>query len=154
MLEIRGMHAVEADALGHVMWSAIHDGASLYTQAQRQAWLPAPHASPQWAAKLHGQTVWVASRTGLPVGFMTLAEDGYIDLAYVHADAQREGVFSHLFAALEAAALARATPRLRTHASLMAEGAFAARGFRVIARDTVERAGQTLARAEMEKVLG
>ncbi|MEO0764692.1 MAG: GNAT family N-acetyltransferase [Pseudomonadota bacterium] len=153
MFEIRLMHAHEAQALGMVMWSAIHDGASLYTRAQRRAWLPAPHQSPEWAAKLAGQTVWVACRGDGPLGVMTLAEQGYVDLAYVHADAQGQGVFSALQKTLEREARARSLPRLWTHASLMAQPAFAARGFHVIAHEKVERAGQTLARAEMEKVL-
>ena len=44
-------------------------------------------------------------------------------------------------------------PRLWTFASLMAQAPFQAVGFRVINFETVERAGEVLPRAEMEKVL-
>ena len=83
MIELRAMHSGEADALGQVMWDAIHTGLSPYSAAQRHARPAAP----------------------------------------------------------------------QTHASLMAEGAFAASGFRVIGHETVARCGQDLARAQMEKVL-
>jgi len=139
--------------LGAVMFSAIHEGASLYTAAQRAAWLPAPNGGSAWAERLDAQTVWLALTDALPVGFVTLASGGYIDFAYVRADAQGRGVFSTLLATLEDEARVSALPRLWTHASLMAEPAFAARGFHVTRRETVTRADQSLARAEMEKVL-
>ena len=153
MVEIRRMGAGEADALGGVMWGAIHEAPSAYTQAQRVAWLPEPPHGAAWAAKLDRQAVWVAWRDAVPIGFLTLTGNGYIDLAFVAADAQGQGVFSALYAALETEAMGRAYRRLWTHASLMAERAFAAHGFHVIARETAERAGQSLARAEMEKLL-
>ncbi|WP_299722360.1 GNAT family N-acetyltransferase [uncultured Tateyamaria sp.] len=153
MVDVRRMGAGEAEALGRVMWDAIHNGPSLYTQAQRNAWLLAPPQGKAWEDKLTGPEVWVAQDGALLVGFVTLGEGGYVDLAFVAADAQGQGVFSALLAVLETYALAQSCPRLWTHASLMAEGAFAARGFHVIARETVERAGQMLARAKMEKVL-
>ena len=153
MVKIGRLKPGEAEALGQVMWDAIHRGHSHYTPAQRMAWLPAPAAGSKWDNKLAAQSVWVAFDGGTRVGFMTLADEGYIDLAYVAAAAQGQGIFSALFAALEAEARDRTLARLWTHASLMAQPAFIARGFHVIRHETVERSGQRLARAEMEKVL-
>ena len=153
MVEVREMRSGEADALGAVMHSAIHEGTSLYTAAQRAAWLALPNCGEDWADRLDAQTVWVALADASPIGFVTLATGSYIDFAYVQADAQGQGVFSLLLATLEDVARASPLPRLWTHASLMAEPAFAARGFHVTRRETVTRADQSLARAEMEKVL-
>ncbi len=153
MVEIRQIYSGEEKVLGHVMWNAIHSEASLYSEAQRKAWLAAPPKGPAWIRKLEAQKVWVAVVGASPVGFVTLAKGGYIDLAFVRSEAQGQGVFSALLVALEETARARKHPRLWTHASLMAEPAFAARGFYVTRRETVMRADQTLARAEMEKVL-
>ncbi len=153
MVDVRAMHSGEADVLGQVMWDAIHGGRSLYTPAQRNAWLADPPVGEAWAKKLAAQSVWVAVESGVPIGFITLATGGYIDLAFVMAAGRGRGVFSALFVALEHEVIARRMPRLWTHASLMAEPAFAAKGFHVIAREMVDRAGQTLARAEMEKML-
>ena len=56
-------------------------------------------------------------------------------------------------AAMAAHVRKRGIKRLWTHASLIAEPAFAARGFHVIARQTVERSVETLDSTKMEKVL-
>ncbi len=147
-MRIRLMQSDEADALGQVMFDAVQ-GAVAYTPAQRRAWLPEPPQGAGWAAALDLQRVWVAEDE-VPIGFVTLADGGYIDLAFVATAAQGQGVFGELMDALEAAA---GEPRLWTHASLPAQPAFAARGFRVIRHETVARGAETLARAEMEKRL-
>lgn len=153
MVMIRTMQTGEAEALGQVMWDAIHTGRSRYDAAQRTAWLPAPPRGARWSAKLSAQDVWVAQGPGGPIGFITLAQAGYVDLAYVSAQAQGAGIFGDLYTALEATARKRGLHRLWTHASLMAQPAFAARGFHVLRHETAQRSGQSLARAEMEKML-
>lgn len=140
----------EDDALGQVMFDAIHRGRSLYTPAERRAWLPAPYAGVKWRAKLARQRVFVARIADRPVGFLTL-EGGYINLAFVAPQAQGQGVFAALYRHAEATA--KGHLRLTTHASLMAQPAFLAQGFRVIRHETVARGDQHLVRAEMEKDL-
>ncbi|WP_299648965.1 GNAT family N-acetyltransferase [uncultured Tateyamaria sp.] len=151
-MHLRGMIAGEADALGRVMFRAVREGQSDYTDAQRRAWCSAPPAGDIWAAKLERQVTVVVEAQGAPVGFMT-REGAYVDLAFVLPEWQGRGVFSALFTRVEADARAAGLRRVWVHASLMAEPAFAARGFSVIRRETVERHGQRLDRAEMEKVL-
>jgi putative acetyltransferase len=53
---------------------------------------------------------------------------------------------------IEERALAQGEPRLWTHASLMAEPAFAAIGFAVVERQVVPMGDENLERAMMEKV--
>lgn len=152
-MQVRAMIEGEADALGRIMYDAIQNGRGSYDAAQRNAWLNAPNAGTAWAARLSAQQVWVAEASGRPVGFITLWSGGHVDLAFVAASAQGSGVFSALYHALEAAAVAQRVVRLWTHASVMAQPVFEAKGFHVIRHETVERCGATLARAEMEKTL-
>lgn len=151
-MQVRMRHeqGADDDALGRIMYDAIHCGPSLYSAAQRRAWLSVPNAGARWTARLSSQRVWVAVDRSGPIGFMTLDGDR-IDLAFVAAAAQGRGVFSALFARIEAAAQGRR--RLWTHASLMAQPAFLAVGFRVIRHESVPRHGEILRRAEMEKML-
>ncbi|MBY5935380.1 GNAT family N-acetyltransferase [Tateyamaria omphalii] len=149
---LRDMIAGEADALGRVMFRAIREGPSAYTEAQRIAWCAAPHAGDGWAWKLAAQDVVVAEAHGAPVGFIT-RQGAYVDLAFVVPEWQGRGVFSALYSRTEADALAAGQHRLWVHASLIAQPAFAARGFRVSRREAVHRAGEALERAEMEKSL-
>ncbi|WP_415401362.1 GNAT family N-acetyltransferase [Tateyamaria sp. SN3-11] len=150
-MTLREMIAGEEDALGRVMWRAIHEGRSAYTPAQRNAWCATPLQGAPWAARLAKQEVRVAEADGAPIGFMT-REGAYIDFAYVLPDWQGRGVFSALYARIKDEARSAGLHRLWVHASLMAQPAFAARGFRVVRHETVARDGETLDRAEMEKV--
>ena len=151
-VQVREMIAGEEDALGRIMFRAIHDGPSAYSEAQKQAWCALPPEGADWAARLAPMQVRVAEAYGAPVGF--LARDGaYVDFTYVLPDWQGRGVVSALYARTEDDARAAGLRRLWVHASLMAQPVFAAKGFTVVRHERVERFGEFLDRAEMEKVL-
>ena len=143
----------DAAALSQVFFDAVRDGPSPYTQAQRMAWMPQAPAPEVFADRLRAQHVVLAEAKGTVVGFMTLAEDGYLDLAYILPSHRGSGLFGMLYRKLEAAARELGIARLHTHASLMAQPAFRKVGFLTIQNETVERAGEHLQRAEMEKHL-
>ncbi|HEX8061869.1 MAG TPA: GNAT family N-acetyltransferase [Allosphingosinicella sp.] len=147
--------ASEADngRLGEIMFDSVRNGDSPYSQAQRAAWVGAPPSGEAWAAKLALQDVIVAERDGEPVGFMTLAGGGYIDLAFIRPGARHTGLFRQLLSRIVERALAKGEPRLWTHASLSAEPAFAAHGFAVVRRERVRVGDQELDRCEMERRL-
>ncbi|APX12806.1 GNAT family N-acetyltransferase [Tateyamaria omphalii] len=149
---LRDMIRGEADALGRVMFEAIQEGPGAYTPAQRTAWCAAPHAGQAWARKLAAQDVVVAEAQGAPVGFVT-REGAYVDLAFVLPEWQGRGVFSALYDRIEAGGRAAGLHRLRVHASLIAQPAFAAKGFALVRHERMERLGEYLDRAEMEKTL-
>jgi putative acetyltransferase len=141
------------DDLADIIFDAVRNGPSLYTDAQRAAWVPERRGGPEWAARLEGQVIAIARDKTRIVGFMSLAPEGYIDFAFIRPEAQGSGLFRRLFAMIEELAIARNEPRLWTHASLMAEGAFAAVGFAVLERQIVAMGDESLARAMMEKAL-
>lgn len=152
-MKIREARPEDAPALAQVFFAAVREGPSLYSQAQRAAWVPVPPEPAAFAARLARNAVVVAETSGALVGFMTLDAAGYIDLAYVLPGHQRRGVFRALLARVEVRARAEGMQRLSVHASLMAQPAFRAVGFAVIQHETVRRGGELLARAEMEKDL-
>jgi putative acetyltransferase len=152
-LSIRPARPEDADALGLVMYDAIHRGPSKYSRAQRLAWQTVPYAGAEWAAKLAAQQVWLAEEAGEILGFVSLTDAGYLDLAFVRGAAQGRGLLRQLCAPLLQAARSAGHARIWTHASLMAQPAFLALGFHVIRHESLPRAGQWLDRAEMEKPL-
>lgn len=152
-VQIRQAKTDDFEALGRVFHRAVREGATGYSEAQRAAWSPAPRTGEDWAAQLSGQTVWVGGADDLLLGFLTLAPDGHIDLAYIRPEAQGFGLFRRLYDALEAEARARALPRLWTEASLHAKGPFEAMGFAVLAPEDVTRGGEVFRRFRMEKSL-
>ena len=152
-MQVRWARADDVPELGMVFFAAVREGPSLYSEAEREAWMPEPPEAAAWAARLAANKVAVVEAEGRPVGFMTMDAAGYIDLAFVLPAYQRRGVFRTLYAAIEARARACGIARLTVHASLMAQPAFRERGFLVIQHETVDRGGQHLRRAEMEKSL-
>lgn len=152
-LHLRTGTAADYDTLGELIFDAIHNGPTKYTAAQSQAWAPVPKSGPDWAARLDAQHIILAERKGEIVGFMTIEPGGYIDFAYIRPRAQGSGLFRRLFTAVLAWAEARKEPVLSTHASLMAQPAFAAMGFEVDYHETIDVDGQSLPRARMTKPL-
>ncbi len=152
-LHLRIADPADYDALGAVMYDAIHNGPTQYTPAQSAAWAPAPRSGPDWAARLAGKTIFLAARGDEVLGFMSIEPGGYVDFAYIRPAAQGSGLFRKLFEAVLGAATAQGESELSTHASLMAQPAFAAMGFEVDHHETVEVEGQSLPRARMTKRL-
>lgn len=146
-------NARDHDALGKLMFEAVRNGPSSYTEAQRAAWVPEPRSGAAWNERLADQTIVLDERGSAIRGFMTLRDDGYIDFAYIHPDCRGEGLFRTLFVELRRIAVARGDERLWVHASLMAQPAFSAMGFAIIRRETVEIGDQALDRFEMEMAL-
>lgn len=153
-VQIRRAIPRDFGALGEVFHAAVREGAAQYSEAQRAAWSPAPRGGEDWAAHLAGQSVWLAEDgSGAPLGFLTLRADGYVDLAYIRAEAQGQGLFRRLYSKLEAEARRCALPRLWTDASLHAKGPFESVGFAAAAPETVMRNGEAFKRFPMEKML-
>ncbi len=145
--------AADYDALGELMFDAIHNGPTKYTAAQSEAWAPEMRSGSDWADRLSGKDVIMAEQDGVALGFMSIEPGGYIDFAYIRPSAQGSGLFRRLYCAVHARAKAAGETQLSTHASLMAQPAFTAMGFDVDFHEIVEVDGQQLARAHMIKTL-
>ncbi len=150
---IRQASARDFDAMADVMFDAVRHGRSQYTEEQRRAWVPCPRSGNAWNERLESQTIFVAALEAELIGFMSLAANGYIDLAFVRPAAQGTGVFRRLYESIEKLAIQNGEKRLWVHASLMAQPAFSAMGFTITKHETVEIGGQTLDRYEMQKLI-
>ena len=82
---------------------------------------------------------------------MSLAESGYIDLAFIRPSSQGTGIFRKLYESIEKLAMQNGIRRLWVHASLMAQPAFTAMGFSITKKEVVQVGDQSLDRFEMEK---
>lgn len=150
---IRPARSNEYDVLGELMFDAIHNGPTQYTKAQSKAWAPTPKRGAEWAARLNKQHVILAERGSDVLGFMSIEPGGYIDFAYIRPRAQGRGLFRELFDAIVVQASVQGDTELSTHASLMAQPAFAAMGFTIDYHEKVTANGQSLPRARMIKPL-
>jgi putative acetyltransferase len=154
-LIIRPCRVTDAPGLADLYHRAVRDGtAAHYDAAQRAAWSPAPPMNEAWRRRLvEAQTV-VAERHDTLLGFMTLdTATGWIDFAYVAPEAMGKGVAATLYAVLEGRARAAGLACLETEASLLAEPFFIRRGWHLVRRQNIERAGVFLPNAVMAKRL-
>lgn len=149
----RWASAADADVLADIMFDAVRRGESRYSEQQRAAWVPARRSGEDWIARLQSQDIIVAEQDGEAVGFASLAEGGYVDFAYIRPEAQHTGLFRQLLSRIVERAVEKREPLLWTHASLMAEPAFAKLGFTIRKRERVRIGNQEFDRCEMEKLL-
>lgn len=151
---IRELGVADAPHAARIYFCAIYEGTRAhYSFAQRRAWAGDRVDPEAWRERLAGQFGFVAERDGEPVGFMTIDAGGYIDLAFVLPTAAGTGVGRQLYQAIEQKAAALGADVLTTQASKAARPFFEARGWSVVAEQTVERSGVCLTNYRMRKVL-
>ncbi|MDR9760274.1 GNAT family N-acetyltransferase [Rhizobium redzepovicii] len=149
---IRPYAPSDADATIEIFLRAIREVSSKdYSPAQIEAWAKVEDRG-LWAERRISRPAWVAEIDGVPVGFSDLTGDGCLDMMFVHPEFQGLGIASLLLSRMEEQALKLGFKRIYTEASRTARPFFERKGFRVIARQTVEKRGQSLENFLMEKL--
>jgi putative acetyltransferase len=153
-IHIRDFRPEDVNALVEIFTSAVRIVARLdYTQEQLVAWAPDEIDSKEWAAHYAARQTFVAEVGGLHAGFADLKADGHLNVMYVHADWQRQGIASALLSAIEIAARRLRLKRIYTEASITARPFFERRGFRLIGQQVVKTRGQEFVNFRMDKLL-
>jgi putative acetyltransferase len=152
MIRLRPGRAEDAEALASLYLASVHQlAAGHYDAAQREAWASSVRDLAAWRERLATLHVLVAECRGETAGFIACDGEGYIDLLFTAPAHARRGVATALFLAASQQLHEQGRYRLRTHASLAARAFFERQGFRVVATETVGRAGSELKRFEMER---
>jgi putative acetyltransferase len=123
------------------------------TARQLQAWAPDVIDEGKFGQRCETKMTWVAEVGGRIASFSDLEPDGHVDMLYVHPDFQRRGVARALLHHVEERARRMNLRRLHTEASITAQPAFEAMGYRVILLQTVAIRGESLMNYRMEKRL-
>ena len=124
-----------------------------YTEGQRGAWASAADDEETFARRLGEQLTLIATMSGSPVGFASLANNETVDLIYVHPAVAGQGAGTMLVDALAKLAAARGGKRLTADVSDSAQDFFKKRGFTAQQRNSVLRGGEWLANTTMDKTL-
>ena len=88
--------------------------------------------TPKWAKRINDQYFLLGRIREEIVGFSSLAEDGYLDLMFVHKNYQRRGVAKALLTEILAQAKKQRNRRVYADVSITAKGFFEKYGFVVI----------------------
>ena len=151
---IRRFRNTDATAVAAVFFEAVTKGTRRhYGAAQRRAWggeVPRPDL---WAARLAAAHTFVAEADDRVVGFMTVAADGFIDVAFVSPSVMGKGVAWRLYRQCEAEARRLGATRLYADASHLARPFFERQGWRVVTEQTVTIREVALTNFRMEKTL-
>jgi putative acetyltransferase len=129
---IRPFQAKDRAATALVYYRAVREGAAgFYTAEQCAHWAPSPEPDDAKPSKLLDQWAWVAEEGGQITGFMSLAHDGLLDMAFVLPEVMGKGTADALYDVLIAKAHAEGLPRLTVDASVYSHGFLKKRGWHV-----------------------
>jgi putative acetyltransferase len=150
MVHLRPYKPSDSTACFRVFRTAVQIGVTEhYTQEQRDAWAPDTEMPDDWPQMFENHVTWVATRWGRVRGFMSMGDDGHVDLAYVSPDRTGQGIGLALCRKLETEARNRNLPFMTTEASLVAKPFFERLGWQVEARQSVIRKGVILTNFRM-----
>jgi GNAT superfamily N-acetyltransferase len=111
-----------------------------YSVEQLNTWAPKDIDAGKWATRFINSYTVVAEHEGQLAGFANLEANGCIDMFYVGASHQRQGVGSLLFEALESEAKIRGLKRLYSDVSITARQFFLSKEF-VVEREYSKNVG-------------
>ena len=120
-------------------------GPEHYSPEQVEQWAQGAR-HPGLASQLREHHGWVMEQEGMPLGFVTLSDDGHLSLLYVSADHQRQGLGGLLLAQALQAASQLGLHSLTTEASTFSLALFLRHGFEQAGLETVERGGVSFVR--------
>lgn len=120
-------------------------GPEHYSPEQVEQWAQGAR-HPGLASQLREHHGWVMEQEGMPLGFVTLSDDGHLSLLYVSADHQRQGLGGLLLERALQAASQLGQHSLTTEASAFSLALFLRHGFEQAGLETVERGGVSFVR--------
>jgi putative acetyltransferase len=126
-----------------------------YSAEQVLAWANCAQSVEEVARRCaDGRFVWVAATSDdIPVAFIDLEKNGYVDMLFCLAEHARMGLANRLHAALEQTARTLKISKLTTDASEVAKPVFEGWGYHSISRNVFTRDGVTMHNYSMLKVL-
>ena len=154
-IQVRLYRKADAQALAHLYFDSVRNGSTrYYSPEQREAWARDVPDVTSWAIRLAGTNTFVAVKSNVIAGFMTVDDTGYIDLAFVGSDFIGQGIGSRLYERVQDEAVLRNLPRLHAQASEMAKPFFEKHGWLLVKTQTITREQTGLTNHMMEKRLG
>lgn len=133
-----------------IFYRAIMEGTgSCLTEAERAAWAGSPEPDLSEPDKLVGQWCWIAEEDGRATGFMSLCQDGLLDMAFVIPEVMGRGTAAALYDTLLAKARAEGLNRLTVLASDWSRSFLIKRGWQVDAAGMRDFDGHLYHLAEM-----
>lgn len=153
-MKIRRMRPGEGKRLAGLLYSSVHRlCAGVYTPEELEAWAPEKMDKNRLSRGLMLNYTWVADEDGLPIGFICIERDGYINRLFTHPDHVRRGVATALLNTAIDWAKKRGLRRVFLSASKVGYGFYVKNGFRVCGMERTERRGVVFENKVMERLI-
>lgn len=153
-MKIRHFIPNDAPLLRKLFHDTVHTiNAQHYTPEQLDAWAPTEYDQERWQKSFDNKICYVAEKDGELIGFIDLAQDGYLDRLFVHKNFQGQGVAWTLFKLLEKEARVKNITTLTTEASITAKTFFEKQGFIVVREQQKLHNGSMFINYLMQKAL-
>ncbi len=149
---IRAYRPSDCPALVEITYDAVAAiSTDLYDDVQKRAWLPESPDLPAFEARFERAPPWVCVVADKPCGYLTLENDGHVDMLYVSPGGQGKGYAKALLE--HALGEAKRLGRVFVEASHAARPFFERHGFQVVRENRIERSGAALSNWIMERRL-
>jgi len=122
-----------------------------YSQEQIKAWTSLVTNTQRWTDILTSQYLLIAEIDSQIVGYISLSNNDYIDLLYVHKDYQRQGIADKLYFEIEKEAIRQNGTFLSSDVSKTARPFFEKKGFIILKEQTNIRQGVEIINYKMTK---
>lgn len=128
---------------------------SLYSKAEKEAWICSIKNKEKWLRRLKEQYFVGIEIDEIIRGFASIDTNNYLDLLFVHPDYQRMGLATKLYDNLEAWANKNTHEinYIETHASKISKPFFESKGFELLTENEVQIGNQKLKNFIMRKPL-
>lgn len=131
-MKIRRFMAADTPKLIDLFRHTVHTVCSQdYTPDQLNTWAPQSIDTDRWIIRFTNSYTVIAESERNVTGFANLENDGCVDMLYVAALMQSQGIASKLLTALEDEAKRRHLKRLYSDVSLTARKFFLSKGFAI-----------------------
>lgn len=122
-----------------------------YSQEQIKAWTSSIENTQRWTDILTSQFILITELDDKIVGYISLYNNNYIDLLFVHKDYQRQGIADKLYVEIEKEAIKQKGTFLSADVSKTARPFFEKKGFITIKEQTNIRQGVEIINYKMTK---
>lgn len=142
-MEIRKIRSGEAGSIWRLLHDTVHRiNQADYSDEELVVLAPDEFDAPHWVSRFIRTHPLVATQGRDLLGFAELADDGRIDLFYVHHAHQGKGVGRALMQRLRAEAASRGLRQLYCEASITARPFFENMGFEFVENRELDRKGK------------
>ena len=153
-IHIRPAEHTDLSEMIHLFVDTVtHINATHYNPEQIQAWVYSTDREERWKEKIDEQYFIVAEVNNAIAGLGSISSDGYLDLLYVHKDAQRKGIAQAIMNELNRHALEKGYNYISSDVSITARPFFEKNAFTVVEEQSFERNGIMLTNYKMSKGL-